>query len=105
MHNQNQVQLTINHTGQVQLITEVQVQELHHDLTVRLHQVQATIEAARQYAVTVAVAVAEVTVAEAEVVVVRILADQAEVLLEAAAAVAADVLQEVVHHLPVADNY
>lgn len=102
MLNQNQVQLTINHTDRVQLTTEVQVQEVLHDLTVLPHQILEITEAVRRCVVAAAVA-AEVTVVEevaAEVVVVPIQVGQAEVLREVAG-----VLQEVVLRLPVAVNY
>jgi hypothetical protein len=102
MLNQNQVLLTINHTDRVQLTTEVQVQEVLHDLTVLPHQILEITEAVRRYVV-VAVVAAEVTVVEeaaAEVVVGHIQVGQAEVLREVAG-----VLQEVVLHRPVAVNY
>ena len=103
MHNQNRVQLTINHTDRVQLTIEVQVQELHPGLTVRLQQNQAT-----TVVPLLAVAAAEVTtVAEAagaaavhtllEVQVVRV---QGEVQV-----VAADVHRVVVHHPQAAVNF
>lgn len=101
MHSQSQVRLIINHTDQVQHITEVQVQEVLHGLTVRLLQVQATTEAARQCAaavVAVAIIVEEVA---AGVVVVRTPVVPAEVLPEAAVDV-----HQVEDHLPqVAVNF
>ena len=86
MRSQNQVLLTTSHTGRVQLITEVQVQEVLHDLTVPQHQVQATTEAVHLYAA--AAEVVETTVAAA------VVAEAAEVLIPAVLPV--EVLQEVV---------
>lgn len=103
MLNQNQVQLTINHTDRVQLTTEVQVQEVLHDLTVLPHQILEITEAVRRCVVAAAVA-AEVTVVEevaAEVVVVPIQVDQAEVRQE----VVVVGLEVVALRLPVAVNY
>lgn len=102
MLNQNQVQLTINHTDRVQLTTEVQVQEVLHDLTVLPHQILEITEAVRRCVVAAAVA-AEVTAVEevAAEVVVPIQVGQAEVRQE----VVVVGLEVVALRLPVAVNY
>jgi hypothetical protein len=102
MHNQNQLPLITSHTGRVQLITEVQVQEHHHVHTVLLHQTPAITGAARQQEVAAAVAAIVITVVEAEAAVVHPLVFPAEVLQEAAVE---DVHRVVVHHLQAAVNF
>jgi len=102
MRSQNQVLLTTSHTGRVQLITEVQVQEVLHGHTVLQHQVQATTEAVHRYAAAVAEVIAEVEVAAEAVVHTR-----QEVLVEVLpveVAVEADLVVAVVLH-PVGDNF
>lgn len=103
MHNQNRVQLTINHTDQVQLTIEVQVQELHPGLTVRLRQDQA----ATVVPLLAAAAVEVTTVAEAAgAAAVHILLEvRAVQVQEEVQVVVADVHQVEVHHLQVAVNF
>lgn len=103
MHNQNQLPLITSHTGRVQLITGVQVQEHHHVHTVLLHQTPAITGVARQYAVAVAVAaVIVITVVEAEAAAVHTQVVPVEVLQEV---VVEDVHRVVVHHLQAAVNF
>jgi hypothetical protein len=102
IHNLNQRQHIISLTDRVQLITEVQVQEHHQEVTAHLLQVQVPTEAVlHQQVVVAAAAITAVVGAAEEAVVVHIPVDPA-VALQAAAV---HVQEEVVHLHPVADNY
>jgi hypothetical protein len=106
IHSQNLLQVTTRFTGRVQHITEVRAPDLHQDLTAHLLQVQEVTKAARRCeaaAVVTVAAVAEVTAVAAAVEAVEVHTPEAPAVVHQEAV--ADALREVVHLLPVADNY
>jgi prophage DNA circulation protein len=107
IHSQNQLQITTRFTGRVQHITEVQVPELLPDHTVLRLQVHVVTKAVHQCvaaAVATVAAAAEITAA-AEVAAEAAVVHTPEVPAVVHQEEVADVLQEVVHLHPVADNF